>query len=82
MTIKELYIANENMDMHDICVINCEYDFAERMSIDDILNGCIIYQDEYYTMPEVLKDLKVDRFKCLSHSSSTDEPSKWIVWVV
>lgn len=82
MTIKELYIANKNMDIHDIFVIRCNYDFAERRSIDDIMNGCIIYQDDYYTMPEVLKDLKVYRFKCLSYRRSTDEPSKWMIWVV
>lgn len=82
MTIKELYIANKNMYMNDICVINCKYDFAERRSVDDIVNGCIIYQDDYYTMPEVLKNLEVKRFKCLSHSRSTDEPGKWEIWVV
>lgn len=70
------------MYMNDICVINCKYDFAERRSVDDIVNGCIIYQDDYYTMPEVLKNLKVNRFKCLSHRGSTDEPSKWEIWVV
>ena len=76
MTIEELYNANKNMGIYAICVIHCSYDYAERRPIDDIQNGCIIYQDEYYTMPKVLKSLQVLNFR-----RSNEEFNKWEIWV-
>lgn len=52
MTIKELYNANKNMGINDTCVIRCKYEYDGLRSVDDILDGCIIYQDDYYTMPK------------------------------
>lgn len=82
MTIEELYNANKNMDIHAICVIHCRYDNAERRPFDDIRNGCIIYQDDYYTMPKVLKGLEVLSFKHLKDSGSNIWSIKWEIWVV
>lgn len=39
------------------------------MSSDDIANGCILYQDEYFVMPNVLRNLKVTSFKCIGYKS-------------
>ena len=82
MTIEELYNANKNMDIHAICVIHCSYEYEERRPIDDIWNGCVIYQDDYYTMPKVLKGLEVLTFRRLKDSSSNEESNKWEIWVV
>lgn len=82
MTIKELYNANKNMDINDTCIIHCRYEYAEHRSVDDIFDGCIIYQDDYYTMPRVLKGLEVLTFKRLKDSSSNEEINKWEIWVV
>lgn len=79
MTIKELYDANKNMYIDDIFVIHCSYEHTERRNIFD---GCIIYQDDYYNMPAVLKRLKVLTFKRLKDSSSNEESNKWEIWVV
>lgn len=82
MTIKEMFNANVNMLYGDICVLHCRFDNSCcRKSTDGII-GCIIYQDYYDTMPEVLKGLKVKSFKCLSHTGSLDEHNKWDIWVV
>lgn len=48
------------------------------MSSDDIVNGCILYQDEYYLMPNVLRNLKVTSFKCTGYKSFC----KLEIWVV
>lgn len=82
MTIKELYNANKNMDINATCIIHCSYEYAGRRSVDDIFDGCIIYQDDYYTMPRVLKGLEVLTFKRLKDSSSNEEINKWEIWVV
>lgn len=83
MTIKDLFNANRDMSYHDIYVLHCRFSDSSRgNSTDGIINGCIIYQDEYNTMPEVLKGLKVKSFKCLRHTRSVDEFSKWEIWVV
>lgn len=82
MTIKELYNANKNMDINAICVIHCYYEHSERRPSDDIFDGCIIYQDDYYTMPTVLKGLEVLTFKRLKYSSSNEESNKWEIWVI
>lgn len=82
MTIKELYNANKNMGINDTCVIRCKYEYDGLRSVDDILDGCIIYQDDYYTMPKVLKGLEVLTFKRLKDSSSNEESNKWEIWVV
>lgn len=82
MTIEELQNSNKDMGWNDICVIHCSYEYEERRSMDDIWNGCIIYQDEYYTMPKVLKGLEVLTFKRLKDSSSNEESNKWEIWVV
>ena len=66
MTIRELCKANEDMNEYSICVIHCRYTntyhkipnddiIKSRRATDDITKGCIIYYDEYYVMPEVLK---------------------------
>ena len=77
MPIKELYNANKNMDINATCIIHCKYEYEGRRSIDDIFDGCIIYQDDYYTMPRVLKGLEVLTFKRLN-----EESNKWEIWVV
>ena len=82
MTIEELYNANKNMGIHAICVIHCSYEYVERRPIDDVYNGCIIYEDEYYTMPKVLKSLKVLNFRRFKDSNSNEEFNKWEIWVV
>lgn len=82
MTIKELYDANKNMDINAICVIHCSYEHLESRPIDDTFDECIIYQDDYYTMPRVLKGLEVLTFKHLKDSSSNEESNKWEIWVV
>lgn len=83
MTIKEMFNANIDMLYDDIYILHCKFDnsYLGRTTTDDI-NGCIVYQDDYYTMPEVLKGLKVKSFKCLSHAGSLDEDNKWDIWVV
>ena len=82
MTIEELFNANKDMDIHDICVVHCNYDHAECRPIDDIWNRCVIYQGDYYTMPNVLKVLKVLSFRHLKDSGLNEEPNKWKIWVV
>ena len=82
MTIKEMFNANRDMLYGDICVLHCRFDNPCRGNSIDGINGCIIYQDEYDVMPEVLKGLKVKSFKCLSHTRSLDESNKWEIWVV
>ena len=82
MTIKEMFNANVDMLYDDICVLHCLFDNPCWGNSTDYINGCIIYQDEYDTMPEVLKGLKVKTFKCLSHTRSLGEHSKWDIWVV
>lgn len=93
MTIEELCNANEDMSEYSVCVIHCRYTNifnlscndiieARRVRYDNMAKGCIIYDDSYYHMPKVLKDLNVNRFKCLSPSRSVDKPSKWSIWVV
>lgn len=82
MTIKEMFNANVDMSYDDICVLHCLFDNPSWGNSTDYINGCIIYQDEYDTMPEVLKGLKVKTFKCLSHTRSLGEHSKWDIWVV
>ena len=82
MTIEELCNANKDMDIYAVCVIRCRYANAQfRKSVNDIMSGCLIYQDDYYTMPKVLKALNVLSFKCLSDYKSADEPGKWEIWV-
>ena len=83
MTIREMYNANMNMSYDDICILHCQFDNSSwgKYTTDDI-NGCIVYQDVYDTMPGVLKGLKVKSFKCLSHTKSLDEHNKWDIWVV
>lgn len=86
MTIEELRLANRDMLSTSMCVIHCSYDdaaqFSEAISIDDILNGCVIYKGEYRFMPKVLKSLNVKSFKCSGHTRSFDEPIIWDIWVV
>ena len=82
MTIKEMFNANVDMSYDDICVLHCIFDNSCLGNSTDYINGCIIYQDEYDTMPEVLKGLKVKTFKCLSHIGSLGEHNKWDIWVV
>lgn len=82
MTIEELFNACKDMDIYDICVIHCRYDYAEHRSIDDIMNGCVIYQDDYYTMPKVLKGLEVLSFRRLKDSSPNEKTNKWDIRVV
>lgn len=81
MTIEELVNANKDMCSHSICVIRCRYNKSEGMSGDDIVNGCILYQDEYLVMPNVLRNLRVTSFKCTGYKS-VDEPGKLEIWVV
>lgn len=78
MTIEELVNANKDMCSHSICVIRCRYNKSKDMSSDDIVNGCILYQDEYSLMPNVLRNLKVTSFKCKGYKSFC----KLEVWVV
>ena len=82
MTIEELSNCNKDMDIHAVCSIRCRYANSERRCIDDIRTGCLIYKDDYYTMPKVLKALDVLSFKCLSPYKSANEPGKWEIWVV
>ena len=83
MTIKEMFNANIDMLYCDIYVLHCRFDNScIGNSTDGIINGCIIYQDKYNIMPEVLRGLKVKSFKCLSHTRSLDEFNKWEIWVV
>lgn len=83
MTIEEMFNANIDMSYNDICILHCQFDNScWGRSITDDINGCIVYQDKYDTMPEVLKGLKVKSFKCLSHTGSLDEHNKWDIWVV
>lgn len=84
MTIEELVNANKDMCSHSICVIRCLYVKSQPkyMSSDDILNGCIIYYDEYCIMPKVLRSLNVTSFKHICYSKSNEESDKWEIWVV
>lgn len=93
MTIRELCETNEDMNEYSICVIHCRYTniydkipnndiIKSRRTMEDIAKGCIIYYDEYNVMPEVLKYLNVNSFRCLSSSRSLDKPSKWEIWVM
>ena len=82
MTIEELNNANRDMDIHSVCAIYCRYANPQCRIINDISNGCLIYEDDYFTMPRALKCLNVLSFKCLSPYKSGDEPGKWKIWVV
>lgn len=82
MTIEELVNANKDMCSRSICVIRCRYNKSKYMSSDEILNGCIIYYDEYCTMPKVLRSLNVTSFKHTCYSKSNKESNKWEIWVV
>lgn len=83
MTIEELRDRNKDMRADSIFVIHCQYEKSQRLSSDDIIKGCIIYQDEYYRMPKVLRDLNVLSFKCLGYGRILDESNinKWEIWV-
>lgn len=81
MTIEELVNANKDICSHSICVIRCRYNKAKSMSSDDIANGCILYQDECFLIPNALRSLKVTSFKCTGYKSF-DEPGKLEIWVV
>lgn len=80
MTIEELVNSNKDMYLNSICVIRCRYvkSKPKYMSSDEILNGCIIYYDEYSLMPNVLRNLKVTSFKCTGYKSFC----KLEIWVV
>lgn len=78
MTIEELVNANKDMCSHSICVIRCRYNKSKGMSSDDTVNGCILYQDEYSLMPNVLRNLKVTSFKFTCYKSF----GKLEIWVV
>lgn len=52
MTIKEMFNANKDMSYNDICVLHCQRDTSYMIS-----NDCIIYNDDYESMPKVLEDL-------------------------
>lgn len=84
MTIEELVNANKDMCSNSICVIRCRYvkSKPKYMSSDEILNGCIIYYDEYCIMPKVLRNLNVTSFKRICYSKSNEESDKWEIWVV
>ncbi len=77
MTIEELRNLNKDMRADSIFIIHCRYGNSTNLSRDDMINGCIIYQDEYYRMPKVLRDLNVLSFKCLDYNTY-----KWEIWVV
>ena len=68
------------MVIYASCIVDLIIPVAEKSTDGTI--GCIIYQDDYDTMPEVLKGLKVKTFKCLSHTGLPHEPNKWDIWVV
>jgi hypothetical protein len=78
MTIEELVNANKDMCSHSICVIRCRYNKSKGMSSDDTVNGCILYQDEYSLMPNVLRNLKVTSFKFTDYKLF----GKLEIWVV
>lgn len=83
MTIEELQNANIDMGCYDICVVRSKYENSQhRDSIDDIFNGCVIYKDDYYTMPKVIKGMNVISFKCTNYIRSVDKHSEWVIWVV
>lgn len=84
MTIEELRIANKDMRADSIFVVHCRYEESRWLSSDDIIKGCIIYQDEYYRMPKAIKDLNVLSFKCLGYTRILDKSNenKWDIWVV
>ena len=75
MTVEELRNANKDMRVDSTFIIHCHYEKSKYLSSDDIIEGCIIYQDEYYRMPKILRDLNVLSFKFLSGD-------KWEIWVV
>lgn len=83
MTIEELYNVNEDMFDNSILlyIVNIPDPIVEK-SCNDIINGCVIYQYDYYSMPKVLKGLHVSSFKCLRNVRSHDELDKWDIWVV
>lgn len=82
MTILELYSASKDISPKSMCVVRCKYDNYQVKSVDDVMDGCIIYKNDFYTMPKVIRDLNVMSFKCIKPAGALDEPGKWEIWVV
>ena len=84
MTIEEFFNANKDMCSHSICVIRCPYvkSKPKYISIDKILNGYIIYYNEYCIMPKAIRSLNVTSFKHTCYSISNEKYDKWEIWVV
>lgn len=81
MTILELYSASKDISPKSMCVVHCKYDSHQVKSVDDVMDGCIIYKDDFYIMPEVIRHLNVKSFKCTKPARTLDEPGKWDIWV-
>lgn len=82
MTIEEAFNRNIDMSYEDIFVLHRRFDISHCGNSTGDINGCIIYQGDYYSMPKVLKDLHVSSFRCSRNVMSYDETDKWDIWVV